>query len=216
MLLSSAYPWGRVMIVSQTFIWVMGICFTEQYFDDFGDLPDYFPFCNYKGLFLQCVHWLMKCSFHIIVVVSFIGGVNRRTWKKPINLSYVTDKLYHIILYTSPWSRFGLTTSVVIGTVCIGSCKSNYHTITATTALILELVLQFESNKCQIPSFSVTLTCPYYAFLLWWAIMLLSSAYPWGRVMIFSQTLIWVMGICFTEQYFDDFGDLPDYFPCCN
>ena len=45
----------------------------------------------------------------------------------------VTDKLYHITLYTSPWSIFKLTTSVVIGTDCIGSCKSNYHTITATT-----------------------------------------------------------------------------------
>jgi hypothetical protein len=31
-------------------------------------------------------------------------------------------------------SRFELTTSVVIGTDCIGSCKSNYHTITAMTA----------------------------------------------------------------------------------
>jgi hypothetical protein len=47
----------------------------------------------------------------------------------------VTDKLYHIMLYTSPWSRFELTTSVVIGTDCIGSCKSNYHTIMVTTAL---------------------------------------------------------------------------------
>jgi hypothetical protein len=27
----------------------------------------------------------------------------------------VTDKLYHIMLHTSPWSRFELTTSVVIG-----------------------------------------------------------------------------------------------------
>jgi len=27
---------------------------------------------------------------------------------------------------------------VVIGTDCIGSCKSNYHTITATTALLDE------------------------------------------------------------------------------
>ena len=36
------------------------------------------------------------------------------------------------MLYTSPWSRFELTTSVVIGTDCIGSCKSNYHMITAT------------------------------------------------------------------------------------
>ena len=41
------------------------------------------------------------------------------------------------MLYTSLLSRFELTTSVVIGTDCIGSCKSNYHTITATTAPVL-------------------------------------------------------------------------------
>jgi hypothetical protein len=40
------------------------------------------------------------------------------------------------MLYTSNWSKFELTTSVVIGTDCIGSCKSNYHTITAMTAPI--------------------------------------------------------------------------------
>ena len=47
-------------------------------------------------------------------------------------MSQVTDKLYHIMLYTSPWSRFELTKLVVIGTDCID--KSNYHAITATTA----------------------------------------------------------------------------------
>jgi hypothetical protein len=31
-------------------------------------------------------------------------------------------------LYTSPWSRFELKTSVVIDTDCIGSCKSHNHT----------------------------------------------------------------------------------------
>jgi hypothetical protein len=36
------------------------------------------------------------------------------------------------MFYTSPWSRFELT-SVAIDTDCIGSCKSNYHTITTTT-----------------------------------------------------------------------------------
>jgi hypothetical protein len=39
------------------------------------------------------------------------------------------------MLYTSPRSRFKLTTSVVIGTDFIDSCKSNYHMITATTAM---------------------------------------------------------------------------------
>ena len=36
------------------------------------------------------------------------------------------------IKYTLPWMGFELTTLVVIGTDCIGSCKSNYHTITTT------------------------------------------------------------------------------------
>jgi hypothetical protein len=54
--------------------------------------------------------------------------------EKTTDLSQLTDKLYHMMLYTSPWTRFELTTAVVIGTYCIGSCKSNYHTITATMA----------------------------------------------------------------------------------
>jgi len=38
------------------------------------------------------------------------------------------------IEYTSPWNGIELTTLVVIGTDCIGSYKSTYHTITTTTA----------------------------------------------------------------------------------
>ena len=57
--------------------------------------------------------------------------------EKTTDLSHVTDKLYHIMMYTSPWSRFKLTTSIMISTYCIGSCKSNFHTITATTALFI-------------------------------------------------------------------------------
>jgi len=41
--------------------------------------------------------------------------------------------LYQVILAIS-----GIRTLVVIGTDCTGSCKSNYHTITTTTATIQE------------------------------------------------------------------------------
>jgi hypothetical protein len=50
--------------------------------------------------------------------------------QKTTNLPQVTEKLYRVHL---AWAGFELTTLVVIGTDCIGSCKSNYHTITTTT-----------------------------------------------------------------------------------
>ena len=41
------------------------------------------------------------------------------------------------------WAGFELTTLVVIGTDCIGSYKSNYHTITATLPYVQNLRLKF-------------------------------------------------------------------------
>jgi hypothetical protein len=70
----------------------------------------------------------LSTIFQLYVAVRFIGGGNLRTTDPP----HVADKLYHIMLFTSPWVGFELTISVVIGTDCIGGCKSNHHTITAT------------------------------------------------------------------------------------
>ena len=82
--------------------------------------------CQFPTLLFVCLFVLfngVQCHFQqyfsYIVAVSFICGGNRRNPEK-------TDKLYHIMLYTSPWSRIELTTSVVIDTDCIGSCKSNH------------------------------------------------------------------------------------------
>ena len=44
----------------------------------------------------------------------------------------VTDKLYNIMVYHLAWVGFELTTLVEIDIDCIGSYKSNYHTITTT------------------------------------------------------------------------------------
>jgi hypothetical protein len=91
----------------------------------------------YSYLCNQC---LSPLTIWCLTARSTIFGGQFYWWRESENpgktndLSQATDKLYHIMLYTSPWSRFELTTSVVIGTDCIGSCKSNYHTITATTA----------------------------------------------------------------------------------
>ena len=69
------------------------------------------------------------------------------------------DKLYHIILYRvhHAWVGFKLTTLVVIGTDCICSYISNYHTITTTSAptlfniMIKRLFLSWLENFFDCP-----------------------------------------------------------------
>ena len=63
------------------------------------------------------------------MAVSFIVGVNRNTWRKP--RSWLKS---HNVVSSTPHPSGIQTHSVSgIGTDCIGSYRSNYHTIRTTT-----------------------------------------------------------------------------------
>jgi hypothetical protein len=87
-----------------------------------------------------------------MVINTTFNNISVISWWKPeytektTDLSQVTDKLYHIMLCTSHWVGVEPTTSAVIDTDCIGNCKSNYHTITATTTpqnIVVNIELYF-------------------------------------------------------------------------
>jgi hypothetical protein len=73
--------------------------------------------------------------------------------EKTTDLPQITDKLYPIMLYTSPWAGVEPTTSVVIGINCIDSCKSNYHTIMTMTAPIKMGRVGIPLNGFTLPHF---------------------------------------------------------------
>ena len=103
-------------------------------------------------------------NISVIAFVSFIGGGNKSTRSA-----------------TSHWQTLSHNVvSVVIGTDCTGSCKSTYHTITATTTpSYINICLTFSNlSKWHVPFFERKLV---FFYLVWTNLF----------VMTVTQTYVW-------------------------
>ena len=75
-------------------------------------------------------NWLQGRQYHWGVSNSHLFG-------QKFNWQTFSHNVYGV---HPEWAWFKLTTLEVIGIDCIGSCKSNYHTITTMTALLYNLI----------------------------------------------------------------------------
>jgi hypothetical protein len=92
-----------------------------------------------------CLFDGVQQHFSYIVAVSFIGGRNRRTRRKPPICRKSLTNFITSCCTPSPDRVSNSQTSVVIGTDYIGNCRSHYHTIMTTTGR--NVTIQWQASE---------------------------------------------------------------------
>jgi hypothetical protein len=110
---------------------------------------------NNWGLGLWCLTRFFQQYFSYIVAVSFIGEWYRSTQRKPqicrkSLTNFITKGCDRVHLALA---GFELTMLVVIGTACTGCFKSNYHTITTTTAPTIISFFTYRNTSLHVTTY---------------------------------------------------------------
>jgi hypothetical protein len=94
----------------------------------------------YFGQRLKLWLWRFNVTFNNISVISWRSVLLVEETGESHRPAIVTNKFHHIMLHPVhlTWAGFELTTLVVKCIDCIGSCKSNYHTIIRRPAPTLD------------------------------------------------------------------------------
>ena len=124
----SCFCWTTSFIINSIyFLWIVN--FQKHYYLEY--------ICTFWGLTP-----LYIVTTSLLVEETAVPRENH--WPVASHWQTLSLKVISNIENTSPWAGFKLTSLVVIGTDCTGSCKSNYHTITTTMAHYVHLILHFQ------------------------------------------------------------------------